>query len=190
MLNLVLFGPPGSGKGTQAEFLKKNYQLVHISTGDMLRKEIQEKTELGLAAKSLMDKGILVSDEIMIGMINSILEKNNSAKGIIFDGFPRTLAQAQSLDNLLTSKNTKIYKCLMLEVSEAELKKRLALRGATSSRPDDRDEKVIANRIQVYRSQTFPVAEYYNQQQKLIKIQGEGSIASISAHLKTAIDKQ
>jgi adenylate kinase len=189
MLNLVLFGPPGSGKGTQAETLKAKYNLVHISTGDLLRQEIKDQTALGIEAKKLMDQGLLVPDEIMIGMIDSKLEANKDAAGIIFDGFPRTIPQAEALDNLLAGKNTKISVCLFLQVSEEELVKRLLLRGETSARPDDRDENIIRNRVKVYREQTLPVAEYYGTQGKREDIKGEGSIEDIFSLLTAAIEK-
>lgn len=189
MLNLVLFGPPGSGKGTQAEHLKSKYNLVHISTGDLLRQEIKDQTALGIEAKKLMDQGLLVPDEIMIGMIDSKLEANKDAAGIIFDGFPRTIPQAEALDNLLSGKNTAISACLFLQVSEEELVKRLLLRGQTSDRADDRDESIIRNRVKVYRDQTLPVAEYYGTQGKREDIQGEGSIDEIFALLSAAIEK-
>ncbi len=189
MLNLVLFGPPGSGKGTQAETLKAKYNLVHISTGDLLRQEIKDQTDLGIEAKKLMDQGLLVPDAIMIGMIDSKLEANKDAAGIIFDGFPRTIPQAEALDNLLAGKNTKISACLFLQVGEEELVKRLLLRGETSARPDDRDENIIRNRVKVYREQTLPVAEYYGTQGKREDIKGEGSIEDIFSLLTAAIEK-
>lgn len=189
MLNLVLFGPPGSGKGTQAETLKAKYNLVHISTGDLLRQEIKDQTALGIEAKKLMDQGLLVPDAIMIGMIDSKLEANKATAGIIFDGFPRTIPQAEALDNLLAGKNTKISACLFLQVSEEELVKRLLLRGETSARADDRDENIIRNRVKVYREQTLPVAEYYGTQGKREDIKGEGSIEDIFSLLTAAIEK-
>jgi adenylate kinase len=189
MLNLVLFGPPGSGKGTQAETLKAKYNLVHISTGDLLRQEIKDQTALGIEAKKLMDQGLLVPDEIMIGMIDSKLEANKDAEGIIFDGFPRTIPQAEALDNLLAGKNTAISTCLFLHVSEEELVKRLLLRGQTSARADDRDEAIIRNRVKVYRDQTLPVAEYYGTQGKREDIKGEGSVEDIFSLLTDAIEK-
>jgi adenylate kinase len=189
MLNLVLFGPPGSGKGTQAETLKTKYNLVHISTGDLLRQEIKDQTTLGLEAKKLMDQGLLVPDTIMIGMISSKIDANKGANGIIFDGFPRTIPQAEALDKLLTEKNTSISKCLFLHVSEEELVKRLLLRGQMSERADDRDETVIRKRVKVYEEQTLPVAEYYGAQGKRADIKGEGSIDDIFALLSAAIEK-
>jgi adenylate kinase len=189
MLNLVLFGPPGSGKGTQAETLKAKYNLVHISTGDLLRGEIKDRTALGLEAKKLMDQGLLVPDTIMIGMISSKIDANKGANGIIFDGFPRTIPQAEALDTLLTEKGTSISGCLFLHVGEEELVKRLLLRGQKSDRPDDRDETVIRKRVKVYEEQTLPVAEYYGKQGKRVDIKGEGSIEDIFALLSAAIEK-
>jgi len=189
MLNLVLFGPPGSGKGTQADNLKKKYNLVHISTGDLLRQEIKEQTALGLEAKKLMDQGLLVPDNIMIGMISNKLDANKDANGIIFDGFPRTIPQAEALDNLLAEKSSPISKCLFLHVSEEELVKRLLLRGQMSDRADDRDENVIRKRVKVYEEQTLPVAEYYGNQGKRSDIKGEGSIDDIFGLLSSAIEK-
>src|ERR1035437_1650608 len=141
MLNIVLFGPPGAGKGTQSEKLIAKYHLVHLSTGDILRGEIAAGTKLGLEAKKLMDAGLLVPDEVVIGMINSKLDQNKDSKGFIFDGFPRTTAQAQALDKLLTEKNTAITLMLALEVDDEELTKRLLLRGKASGRADDRSEE-------------------------------------------------
>jgi adenylate kinase len=189
MLNLVLFGPPGSGKGTQADTLKAKYNLVHISTGDLLRQEIKDQTALGLEAKKLMDQGLLVPDTIMIGMISSKIDANKGANGIIFDGFPRTIPQAEALDALLKEKNTSISGCLFLHVGEEELVKRLLMRGQTSDRPDDRDESVIRKRVKVYEEQTLPVAEYYGKQGKRVDIKGEGSVENIFSLLSAAIEK-
>jgi len=172
MLNIVLFGPPGSGKGTQSERLIKNYNLVHLSTGDILRSEIAAKSNLGLEAKSIMDKGELVPDNVVIGMISGIIEKNKNAKGFIFDGFPRTIAQADALDKMLITHNTKVNTLIMLEVAEEELKKRLMLRGEKSGRGDDVDINIIQNRINVYRAQTEPVAGFYKNQKKYFPING------------------
>jgi adenylate kinase len=189
MLNLILFGPPGSGKGTQAENLKKKYNLVHISTGDLLRQEIKEQTALGMKARNLMDQGLLVPDDIMIEMISNKLDANKQANGIIFDGFPRTIPQAEALDKLLAEKNMAVSKCLFLHVSEEELVKRLLLRGQSSDRADDRDENIIRNRVKVYEEQTLPVAEYYGRQGKRYDIQGEGSIETIFSRLCEAIEQ-
>ncbi|MEX0812386.1 MAG: adenylate kinase [Chitinophagales bacterium] len=189
MLNIILFGPPGSGKGTQAQTLVERYELIHISTGDLLRQEIKAETPLGLEAKSFMDKGLLVPDEVVIGMISSKLENNLDAKGFIFDGFPRTVAQAEALDRLLSFKETQIDQLLFLEVDEEELVKRLLKRGEDSGRADDRDEKVIRNRISVYKKETLQVANYYKEQGKLTYVEGVGSISQISNLLIHHIDK-
>jgi adenylate kinase len=179
MLNLVLFGPPGAGKGTQSENLINKYGLVHLSTGDILRSEIARGTSLGKKAKEVMDRGELVGDDIVIGMIESKLDENPHAKGFIFDGFPRTTAQAVALDDLLQKKGTGISGMLALEVDDEELTKRLLLRGKDSGRPDDRDENVIRKRIQEYNTKTLPLKNYYNEQGKFHSIQGIGSIDEI-----------
>jgi adenylate kinase len=189
MLNLVLFGPPGSGKGTQALNLCKKFHLIHLSTGDMLRAEIASATALGMEAKKLMDLGQLVPDEIVIGMIESKLNQNSGATGLIFDGFPRTTAQAEALDNLLASKNTAITGMLSLVVDQEELTKRLLARGATSGRPDDQDESIIRNRIQEYLSKTAAVADYYKAQNKYISVNGIGEIDEIFQSLCDAVER-
>jgi adenylate kinase len=188
MLNLVLFGPPGAGKGTQSEKLIAKYQLVHFSTGDILRSEIKNGTKLGLEAKSFMDKGALVPDSVVIGMIGSKLDQNKNAKGFIFDGFPRTTAQAEALDVLLTEKGTSITAMLALEVLHDELIKRLLNRGATSGRSDDQNPAVIENRIAVYNKETAPVIKHYDAQKKFKSISGMGSIDDIFANLTKVID--
>jgi adenylate kinase len=189
MFNLILFGPPGSGKGTQSDNIVDKFGLLHLSTGNLLRQEITEKTPLGLEARNFMDKGQLVPDEVVIGMIDSCLEKHPDAKGFLFDGFPRTLAQAEALDKLLSLKKTGISKVLALEVSEDELVKRLVKRGETSGRSDDTNETVIRKRFSVYKNETEPVAMYYDQQGKLERIPGEGSIDEIFQSLTKAIEK-
>ena len=166
MLNLVLFGPPGAGKGTQSEKLIEKYHLVHLSTGDILRSEITLKTKLGMEAKTLMDQGLLVPDEVVIGMISSKLDANKQAKGFIFDGFPRTTAQAKALDNLLEEKESSITMMLALEVEDEELLKRLLLRGKDSGRADDQDQNIIRKRINEYNTKTAPLKEYYSAQNK------------------------
>lgn len=188
MFNLILFGPPGSGKGTQSEKLVNKYRFIHLSTGDLLRGEISEKTPLGLEAKKFMDKGQLVPDEVVIGMIDSSLEKHPDAIGFLFDGFPRTVAQAEALDKLLTLKKTSISKVLQLDVSEDELVKRLLNRGVTSGRSDDTNEEIIRQRLAVYKNDTSPVAEYYTEQEKLEKIKGEGSMDEIFGALSNSIE--
>ena len=164
MLNIVLFGPPGAGKGTQADFLIKNYNLIHLSTGDILRSEIKEGTTLGLEAKKLMDNGLLVPDDVVIGMIKSQLEKNPTSNGFIFDGFPRTQKQAKELDKLLNQKSTSISVMLSLTVDDQELAKRLLKRGIESGRADDQNENIITNRINEYNIKTTPLKEYYRLQ--------------------------
>lgn len=183
MLNLVLFGPPGAGKGTQSQKLIEKYQLVHLSTGDILRGEIAQGTPLGLEAKKLMDDGKLVPDEVVIGMISNKLDSNPNAKGFIFDGFPRTVAQAEALDQLLQSKHEQISGMIALEVAEDELEKRLLLRGKESGRADDANPEIIRKRIAEYNAKTTPVAQYYNQQGKLQTINGIGSIDDIFNHI-------
>ena len=189
MFNIILFGPPGSGKGTQSERIVEKYGLIHLSTGNLLRHEIAEKTPLGLEAKNLMDKGQLVPDEVVIGMIDTCLEKHADSKGFLFDGFPRTVAQAEALDKLLALRKTSICKVLALDVSEEELVKRLIKRGETSGRSDDTDENIIRKRYTVYKNDTEPVAEYYKEQDKLERIQGEGSVDEIFSALSKCINE-
>lgn len=189
MLNIVLFGPPGAGKGTQSERLVKKYNLVHLSTGDIFRANIKGGTELGTLAKSYIDKGQLVPDEVTIGMLESEVEKQPNAEGFIFDGFPRTTAQAEALSSFLKAKGTSVKLMVALAVAEDELVKRLLLRGKDSGRADDQDESIIRNRIQVYNDQTAVVADFYAAQGKFEKIDGVGSIDEISERLYTAIDK-
>jgi len=188
MFNLILFGPPGSGKGTQSEKLIVRYGLKHLSTGDLLRSEISRQTALGLEAKNFMDKGQLVPDEVVIGMISSALDDNPEAKGFLFDGFPRTSAQAEALDKLLELKKTSIGVMLALDVSEEELVKRLLKRGETSGRSDDTNEQVIRARITEYRNKTEAVADYYRQFDKVVMVKGEGSIDEIFNGLCKEID--
>jgi adenylate kinase len=183
MLNIVLFGPPGAGKGTQSTKLIEKYQLIHLSTGDILRGEIAAGTNLGLSAKELMDRGELVPDQVVIGMISSKLDQNKQAKGFIFDGFPRTVAQAKALDMLLEEKGTEISMMLALEVKDEELIKRLLLRGENSGRPDDRDQNVIAKRIQEYNNKTAPLQQYYSEQGKYRAVYGMGEIDEIFSSL-------
>lgn len=190
MFNLILFGPPGSGKGTQSEKLIAKYGLKHLSTGDLLRSEIAQETALGLEAKKLMDKGQLVPDEVVIGMISSALDANPDAKGFLFDGFPRTAAQAEALDKLLELKKTDIKVMLALEVGEEELVRRLLKRGETSSRSDDTNEAVIRQRIAVYHSKTAAVADYYNTFGKAVYLKGEGTIDEIFGRIAQDIDSR
>lgn len=183
MFNIILFGPPGSGKGTQSEKLIEKYGLKHLSTGDLLRNEISRQTPLGIEAKSFIDKGQLVPDEVVIGMISSALDAHPQAKGFLFDGFPRTEAQAEALDKLLKLKNTEIHIVLALEVSEEELVKRLLNRGKTSGRSDDTNEQIIRERIKEYRTKTSAVADYYDRFGKVKIVKGEGSVEEIFAAL-------
>ena len=189
MLNLVLFGPPGAGKGTQSQKLIEKYGLIHLSTGDLLRGEIAQGTELGLEAKKLMDEGILVPDHVVIGMIGHKLDSNKEAKGFIFDGFPRTVAQAAALDDLLKSKNAEISGMIALEVNDIELEHRLLLRGKDSGRPDDANPEVIRKRIKEYNDKTAPVADFYKSQNKFSSINGIGTIEEIFAAICEVIKK-
>jgi adenylate kinase len=188
MINLILFGPPGSGKGTQATQLVEHYNLFHISTGDMFRSEIGNKTELGLLAKSYMDKGALVPDEVTINMLKKRVQDNPNVKGFIFDGFPRTVDQAIALDKMLAEQGTPITALLELAVPAEELIVRLMNRAKTSGRVDDGKPSIIKNRIQVYRETTAPVANYYGEQDKTYIIEGLGSIEEITAKLISALD--
>ena len=190
MFNLILFGPPGCGKGTQSDKLVEKYGLIHISTGHLLREEMRMETPLGLEAKSFMDKGQLVPDEVVIGIVDSFFDKHKNAKGFLFDGFPRTVAQAEALDRLLEFKNTEISRVLVLDVDEEELIKRLIHRGKTSSRSDDADEKVLRNRQDVYKRETLPVAAYYAKAKKVSHIDGMGSIDEIFARIATELDRR
>lgn len=188
MFNLILFGPPGSGKGTQSERLISKYGLKHLSTGDLLRSEIAGQTPLGLAAKSYMDKGQLVPDEVVIEMISSALDNNPQAHGFLFDGFPRTTAQAEALDKLLHQKGTSIVVVLALQVGGNELIKRLLNRGLTSGRPDDVNEEIIRNRIAEYEKKTAAVADHYKKYDKVVYIHGEGDVDEIFGSLSKEID--
>ncbi|UKM65153.1 adenylate kinase [Flavobacteriaceae bacterium GSB9] len=189
MTNLVLFGPPGAGKGTQAEFLKEKYNLVHISTGDVFRFNIKNETALGMLAKSYIDKGELVPDQVTIDMLNAEVEKNADANGFIFDGFPRTNAQAEALDKLMDSKDSQINAMIALEVEDEILVKRLIGRGKTSGRADDADESIIRNRIKEYYNKTAILKDYYSAQDKYHGVDGVGSIEEITERLSKVIDK-
>lgn len=179
MFNIILFGPPGSGKGTQSEKLIDRYGLIHLSTGNLLREQIANQTRLGLEAKKFMDSGQLVPDSVVIGMIRSAIKENPDAGGFLFDGFPRTVAQSQALDELLAEHHSEINALLALEVSEQELISRLLNRGKTSGRSDDVNEQIIRARIAEYESKTTPVAEYYDQFGKAVKINGVGEVDAI-----------
>ncbi len=189
MFNLILFGPPGSGKGTQSQNIVDAYQLHHISTGDLLREEVATQTPLGVEAKKYMDQGLLVPDEVVIGMISSRIDASGvGARGFIFDGFPRTKAQAEALDNLLEFKNTEIHLLVALEVPEKELISRLVQRGITSGRTDDTEE-VITKRIKEYHAKTEIVASHYHAQGKLERIKGDNTIPETFKLLSKEIDK-
>lgn len=188
MLNIVLFGPPGAGKGTQSEKIIAKYNLVHLSTGDLFRKHLKEGTDLGKKAQSFMDEGRLVPDEVVIGMVDDKMESTAGAAGFIFDGFPRTVPQAEALDRLLTEKGESISLMLLLDVPKEELIKRIQERGKTSGRTDDQDLEKINTRIEVYEQETLPVAEYYQQQNKLRKIYGVGGIEKIFDDICQEID--
>lgn len=188
MLNLVLFGPPGAGKGTQSQKLIEKYGLIHLSTGDLLRSEIAQGTTLGLEADHLMKEGKLVPDAVVIGMISHKLDSNTGEKGFIFDGFPRTVAQAEALDELLISKNAPINGMIALEVDDDELERRLLLRGKDSGRPDDANPEVIRKRIKEYNDKTAPVAEFYKNQNKFKSINGIGSVNEIFDAISTVVD--
>ena len=190
MFNLILFGPPGSGKGTQSENIIAAYGLQHLSTGNLLRTEITNQTTLGLEAKRLMDQGQLVPDEVVIGMVGNFIDAHGEAKGFLFDGFPRTTAQCVALDALLKEKNSEINIVLALEVSEEELVKRLLGRGATSGRSDDINEDIIRARIKEYHDKTTAVATYYAQFNKVVHVKGEGTVESIYADLKKEIEER
>jgi adenylate kinase len=188
MLNVVLFGPPGAGKGTQSEVLLQRYGLVHLSTGDIFRYNIKNATELGLQAKAFMDKGELVPDSLTISMLESEVVKHHDPKGFIFDGFPRTSAQAEALDRFLNSRGTAITCMLALEVDEEELIKRLLNRASTSGRADDADESIVRNRIAVYNRETAPVAGYYQACGKYRGVQGVGTVNEITTRLCAELD--
>jgi adenylate kinase len=189
MFNLILFGPPGSGKGTQSDRLVEKYGLIHLSTGNLLREEIANKTPLGIEAKKFIDHGQLVPDDVVIAMVGSFFDRHKEVNGFLFDGFPRTVAQAQALDKLLSFKKTDIALVLALDVTEQELINRLLNRGKTSGRSDDNSEDVIRKRFTVYTNETSPVADYYKKTRKFKGIQGEGSVDEINAALRQAIDK-
>lgn len=188
MLNIILFGPPGAGKGTQSEKIIARYQLVHIATGDLFRKHLKEGSELGKLARKYMDEGNLVPDEVVIGMVDEEIKSSKGSNGFIFDGFPRTVPQASALDSLLEKKGTPITGMIALDVPDEELKKRIRERGKTSGRADDQEEEKINNRIRVYKEETLPVAEYYKKQDKFLPVYGIGSIEDIFQDICDKID--
>ncbi|MEM1217820.1 MAG: adenylate kinase [Bacteroidota bacterium] len=189
MINLILFGPPGSGKGTQAAKLVEEFSLTHVSTGDLFRYEMGNNTPLGQEAKNYIEKGELVPDSVTIGMLKNKLDMHPEAKGFILDGFPRTIAQAQALDNLLETRGQTVDALIALEVEEEELVKRLLERGKTSGRADDSDETVIRNRLSVYRKETSPVFSFYEQQQKSKLIPGQGTIEDVAGRLQAEVSQ-
>lgn len=188
MINIVLFGKPGAGKGTQAEFLKGKYNLTHLSTGDIFRFNIKNDTDLGKLAKTYMDKGDLVPDEVTIQMLQSEVDKNPDSAGFLFDGFPRTISQAEALDSFLETKSQSITATIALEADDEVLVQRLLERGKTSGRPDDQDEEKIRNRYQEYNEKTAPLMNYYKEQNKFYAVNGIGSIAEITERLSAVID--
>jgi len=188
MLNIVLFGPPGAGKGTQSEKLIEKYKLVHLSTGDLFRVHLGQGTELGKSARKYMDEGRLVPDEVVIGMVDEKIKSNAEANGFIFDGFPRTVAQAKALDKVLEDKGESITCMVALDVPQDILKERIKERGKTSGRTDDQDEKKINTRINVYLEETLPVAEFYKNQGKLSQIHGVGGIDAIFNDICKVVD--
>jgi adenylate kinase len=190
MFNLILFGPPGSGKGTQSEKIVEKFGLIHLSTGNLLRQEIADKTPLGEQAKSFIDRGQLVPDEVVICMIDSCLEKHADAKGFLFDGFPRTLPQAEALDRLLELRKNVISKVIKLEVPDEICIRRLMKRGETSGRSDDGSEEVNRRRLDIYHAETAPCAAYYSAQGKFEAIQGVGSIDEIFELVSTAVEAE
>lgn len=175
MKNIIIFGAPGSGKGTHAAVLKENFNLKHVSTGDLLRAEIKHGTELGLKAKDIISQGKLVSDSIVIGMITNFVKENKDCNGFIFDGFPRTIAQAEELDKIMATINSKIHGVIFLDVEKAELIKRILFRGKESGRADDQDESIIENRVSVYNKDTSPVKEYYSKKNIVKSVHAQGS---------------
>ncbi len=189
MLNIILFGPPGAGKGTQSEKIIDKYNLTHIATGDLFRKHLGEGTELGKLAQKYMDEGNLVPDQVVIGMVDEKLKEGASGNGFIFDGFPRTVPQAKALETLLNEKEQSIAGMIALDVPEEELKKRIKERGKTSGRADDQDEKKIENRIKVYSEETLPVANYFDDKNKFVKINGVGSVEEIFNEISKEIDR-
>ncbi len=188
MLNIVLFGPPGAGKGTQSEKIIQKYGLTHLSTGDLFRKHLGEGTELGLLAKKYMDQGHLVPDQVVISMVEDKITSTSDSKGFIFDGFPRTTAQAEALDAMLLANGMKISGMIALDVPQEILRERIKERGKTSNRADDQDEEKISTRIKVYLDETLPVANYYQNQGKFKKINGVGDIDEIFQEISDLVD--
>ncbi len=190
MTNIVLFGPPGAGKGTQSEKIIDKYGFIHVATGDLFREHLRQGTELGEKARNYMDNGLLVPDELVIEMVEQKMNDNKNAVGFIFDGFPRTVRQAEALDDMLGQHQTKIDATIFLEVDEEELKKRIQLRSKTSGRTDDQDMDKINKRIEVYKKETLPVAKYYEKQKKVFYIKGVGTIDQIFSDICSVIDSK
>jgi len=190
MFNFIIFGPPGSGKGTQSEKLIEKYGLKHLSTGDLLRSELANQTPLGMEARKFMDRGQLVPDEVVIGMISSAIDANPGINGFLFDGFPRTTAQAEALDKLLALNKTEIAVVLFLKVPDDELISRMVNRAKTSGRSDDADETIQRKRLEVYKKDTLPVAEYYKKAGKVVEVEGVGTIDNIFGKLSAEIDSR
>lgn len=188
MLNILIFGPPGCGKGTQSEFLVSKYNLKHLSTGDIFRDNIKNETNLGLEAKSFIEKGQLVPDSVTIGMLNKEMMSINNLNGFLFDGFPRTIKQAQSLDQLLLKLNQEISLMICIEVPESELIKRLLIRGESSDRKDDQNKEIITNRIEIYKEQTEILKDYYLTQNKFYSVDGTSSIQEVKEKIFSLID--
>lgn len=188
MLNILIFGPPGCGKGTQSEFLVSKYNLKHLSTGDIFRDNIKNETNLGLEAKSFIEKGQLVPDSVTIGMLNKEMMSINNLNGFLFDGFPRTIKQAQSLDQLLLKLNQEISLMICIEVPESELIKRLLIRGESSDRKDDQNKEIITNRIEIYKEQTEILKDYYLTQNKFFSVDGTSSIQEVKEKIFSLID--
>ena len=188
MLNILIFGPPGCGKGTQSEFLVSKYNLKHLSTGDIFRNNIKNETNLGLEAKSFIEKGQLVPDSVTIGMLNKEMMSINNLNGFLFDGFPRTIKQAQSLDQLLLKLNQEISLMICIEVPESELIKRLLIRGESSDRKDDQNKEIITNRIEIYKEQTEILKDYYLTQNKFYSVDGGSSIQEVKEKIFSLID--
>lgn len=188
MKNIILFGPPGAGKGTQADIIRKKYNFIHISTGDTFRENISNNTDLGKLAKSYIDRGDLVPDELTVNMLKNVLDDRKTDKGYIFDGFPRTELQAKAFDIMLSEKKLKIDKFISLKVDDDILVKRLLNRGKESSRVDDKDENIIRNRIREYYKKTDILNEYYKKQGKYVEIKGEGELERITEHINKIID--
>jgi adenylate kinase len=188
MLNIVLFGPPGAGKGTQSEKIIEKFKLSHLSTGDLFRKHLSEGTELGKLAQKYMDEGDLVPDEVVIKMVEIRIKNETDSPGFIFDGFPRTVNQAKALDTMLAGLGQSIAGMIILDVDDEELKKRIMLRGKSSGRSDDQDVEKVNNRIRVYKEETLPVAEYYQEQNKYYRVEGVGSVDEIFDNICSVIE--